>query len=127
MRAAVEVRGQFADGPIAIAGPSRSSSNAPPKAKFAVLDSSAPIRQGIKTASAPAEKSGERVRHREIQSSSDKSLIAFSRPILARSAALICAPSNQFAASSTASNGQSIENSTWSAPSSAMALIIDGV
>jgi hypothetical protein len=34
--------------------------SAPPKASFAAPDSSAPTRQGIKSASAPAEKSGER-------------------------------------------------------------------
>src|ERR1039457_3937651 len=36
--------------------------SAPPKASFAAPDSSAPTRQGIKSASAPAEKSGERAR-----------------------------------------------------------------
>src|ERR1019366_9133436 len=38
--------------------------SAPPKASFAAPDSSAPTRQGIKSASAPAEKSGERARRR---------------------------------------------------------------
>ena len=48
-------------------GPIRSSSIAPPKPinqNYAAPDSSAPTRQGIKTASAPAEKSGERARRR---------------------------------------------------------------
>ena len=42
--------------------------SAPPKASFAAPDSSAPTRQGIKSASAPAEKSGERARRRESRS-----------------------------------------------------------
>src|SRR5450756_1377971 len=40
--------------------------SAPPKASFAAPDSSAPTRQGIKSASAPAEKSGERARRRAL-------------------------------------------------------------
>jgi Phage integrase family len=46
-------------------GPSRSSSIAPPKPKFATPDSSATIRQGIKSTIPPAGNAGEQARWRD--------------------------------------------------------------
>src|SRR6185312_5786876 len=61
------------------------------------------------------------------QSFSLNSLTALSRPILRRASSPISAWSNHWAPSSTASKGQSTENSTRSTPISATAFIIAGV